>query len=264
MTRPALNPYRLCLALSLVALCCCEGQAQTLRTSLLAYYKLDAAGVTVDAHAANTLTNTNSVTTTTGKINEAGSFTAASSQNLSATIAGLNSASAYSLSFWAYRTASGNMIIVGPGQSGTARANVLLYTDGKAYVQVANGGTTGSSVAHGVANSAWGHHVLVFDGTQSTNSTRLRYFVNGVEKTLSYTGTIPATLAANASQGAFLIGSEVSLSRYSTGLIDEVGVWNRALTTGEVTSLYNSGSALPYSSFGPKLSSALINQIIQP
>jgi hypothetical protein len=30
------------------------------------------------------------------------------------------------------------------------------------------------------------------------------------------------------------------------GMIDEIGVWSRALTSGEVTQLYNSGAGLQY------------------
>jgi hypothetical protein len=37
-------------------------------------------------------------------------------------------------------------------------------------------------------------------------------------------------------------------SKYS-GLMDEIGVWLRTLTTEEIKTLYNNGNGLPYENF---------------
>ncbi len=46
--------------------------------------------------------------------------------------------------------------------------------------------------------------------------------------------------------GRFRDGNGNILPRYTDGLVDEVGVWNRALTAEEVAMLYNDGKGLPY------------------
>src|SRR3954447_20435559 len=71
-----------------------------LLNSLVAYYKLDAAGLTADSKGTATLTNNQSVTTTTGKINEAASF-AGTNQTLASVASALNLTGTMSISFWA-------------------------------------------------------------------------------------------------------------------------------------------------------------------
>jgi len=44
----------------------------------------------------------------------------------------------------------------------------------------------------------------------------------------------------------FLIGAIHGGGDYMDGLVDEVGIWNKVLTSGEITDLYNSGSGLAY------------------
>jgi hypothetical protein len=69
-------------------------------------------------------------------------------------------------------------------------------------------------------------------------------YINGVEKTLTYGGTIPTTITDNAS--AFEIGGWSNIGYYFTGIIDEFGFWNKALTAAEVAVLYNIGDGKAY------------------
>lgn len=217
-----------------------------LTDGLIAYYKLDSAGITADAHGANTLTNNNSTPTTTGKINQAGDFLAASSRSLSVTLAAMDSAAAFSLTFWFQRANASHTITVGTRGSTTNRTNVMIWTDGNVYFQIGTGGNYYGSVAHGISTGAWGFMAMTFDGSQGTTANRTKGYVNGTQQTLSFPNGSPGTtLASNANQGPFYIGLETS-TRYSTGQIDEVGVWNRAITGAEVTALYNGGAGLAY------------------
>jgi hypothetical protein len=225
-----------------------------LTDNLEAYYKLDSAGITNDSHSTNTLTNTNSTPTTTGVLNEAADFNGATSnRSLNATLAGLNSATAASYSYWFKRSSTTHTIAVGTRASDASCFAPIVWTDGNVYIDM--GTSIYGQFTHGVSTGSWGHVVISFDGTQATNPNRLKCYINGSAASMSYTGTIPANLPTNASQGAFYIGLQKS-TRQSTGQIDEVGVWSRALTGSEVTQLYNTGTPLAYSSFGSAGSTA--------
>lgn len=173
---------------------------------------------------------------------------------------------------------SGQRIIVGDDVIQPANISVSLWfyltsTDQDAFCMVHNnnGGTenrgyyfftggVGGGVAARAYNSSgsyvevdsdpswevpsantWYHAVFVADGTNLT------VYVNGVQRAQS-------AFAYDISYGAdatLIIGGRDSANGWAfNGRLDEIGMWNRALTTDEITALYNSGSGLPYSSFG--------------
>lgn len=75
----------------------------------------------------------------------------------------------------------------------------------------------------------WYQVCVVYDGTQSSNSQRLKIFVDGIQNTLSFFGTIPSTVSANSSN--LLIGA----GRANwLGLLDDIRLYNRALRSSEI------------------------------
>jgi len=88
------------------------------------------------------------------------------------------------------------------------------------------GFTTNATHVTGV----YGHHVWVFDGTQTNNATRLKYYFNGVEEVLRYTGTIPTTLATTTT--GLQVGA--GAGTYYDGDIDTLAIWTDALSSNEV------------------------------
>jgi glutamine amidotransferase PdxT len=72
--------------------------------------------------------------------------------------------------------------------------------------------------------NTWTHIASTYDGTT------MRFYVNGVQvSTFATTGSITATT------NPFRIGGSTALgSQYFTGLIDEVRIYNRALSAGEI------------------------------
>jgi hypothetical protein len=77
----------------------------------------------------------------------------------------------------------------------------------------------------------WYYLVGTYDGTQ------LRLFVNGVLET-----STPSSRIIN-SDSPLTIGRSSSANEYFEGLVDEVSVYNRALTADEIAAIYNAGSA---------------------
>lgn len=70
---------------------------------------------------------------------------------------------------------------------------------------------------------------MVFDGTQSTNETKLKKYRNGVQKTLTFTGTIPTTTATSAT-AIFEMGAQMRGAAFSKSSIAEVIVFTDALS----------------------------------
>jgi hypothetical protein len=95
-----------------------------------------------------------------------------------------------------------------------------------------------------LANAQWNHVVVVFDGTLTGNENRLKLYVNGSALSLTpddCTGTIPAsTLTSSA---AVAVGNSADNARAFKGLIDEVRIYSRSLSSTDVTELYNYGPA---------------------
>jgi hypothetical protein len=88
---------------------------------------------------------------------------------------------------------------------------------------------TGVSVTAGV----WQHVVAVYD------NGAMRFYYNGTEYTTGLTE------GNHSSAGTFTIGANQNGGgNFYTGIIDEVAVWNEALTAAEITTLYNSGIGL--------------------
>ncbi|MHC4570758.1 MAG: LamG-like jellyroll fold domain-containing protein [Planctomycetota bacterium] len=100
-----------------------------------------------------------------------------------------------------------------------------------------NGKTTGANMATG----SWYHVAFVYDGEGAANADRLKVYVDGQEKTLSFAGTIPSFLQ-NSSASVKIGEFGGILHRYFNGLIDDVRIYERPLSTEEVLQLYQDGA----------------------
>ena len=82
---------------------------------------------------------------------------------------------------------------------------------------------------------------MVFNGRQSTNATRLLVFNNAKPQTLTFSGTIPAV--TDTTTNPFRIGTR-GATRYFPGRIDDVRLYNRALSAAEIRQSYQGASPL--------------------
>ncbi len=88
--------------------------------------------------------------------------------------------------------------------------------------------------------NVWNHFATTFDG-----SVARLYWNGSLVTTSEYNGSIPTPDRNFLSLGAYpAFGSYGALN----GSIDEVGIWDRALNSTEISDLYNSGSAISYGS----------------
>ena len=98
------------------------------------------------------------------------------------------------------------------------------------------GDNKGTTPSLGYAADEWHSLVVEFDGSGSDNAARLKISYDGVQQSLALEGTIPAILTS-PSTSAWNIGRWPAIDGWD-GLIDDVSIWNRALTSNEVMGLY--------------------------
>ena len=98
---------------------------------------------------------------------------------------------------------------------------------------ITNGSWQGT--AQMVANR-WYHVALTYDASSTSNNPRM--FINGVEDTVSILNT-PSGTVGNDNANLLVIGAESNAGDNPfTGLIDDVRIYNRAMSASEIRMLY--------------------------
>lgn len=247
------NWYKKILISLFVSLSVLNISYAALTTNLAPYYKLDSGALVADSNSTYTLTNNNTVGEGAAFIGTASADfgTANTNKFLNVTNDLGTDGGAISISFWVkmrteITTGSQGFIIHG---GATSHVNDMVGYD---Y----NGGTrrlawnrqqqnTANNVSYYTATlgtATWHHIVYTYDGAN----------MNGY-----YDGALVVGPVALSGNGASGTGDGFGLGGtnrgggnewygYSSVLIDEVGVWTRAITSTEVTSLYNGGAGFAY------------------
>lgn len=247
----------------------------TLATSLSGYWELEestASSTWTDSHGTNNLSNNSSgsgVTSATGKQGNAGDFEFSNSEYLSishASSSGLDGMNELSFSAWFKAealTATYPMIAGIFDDSSSERGWCMTILSSKPRLYVSdNGGNTGGSdlqsVDSGVTVSTgtWYHVVGTFQGTNAGGSGDLNIYVNGV-----FQGNATSTLTSvNDSTADYRIGHVTQFAsgtnHYFDGVIDEVAVWSKELTIGEIRALYGYGTPPVYEGAASSASSS--------
>ena len=195
-----------------------------LLAGLQAFYKLS--DTSDSSGNSNTLTNNGDVTFASGKIGNAAVFDG--SNALVAPLA-LDFSTDKTISCWANGSdASYGQVLMGQYNYGPGFNMYLL--NGNINI---DDYTRDFGISYPFTTNSWQHIVV------TTSSGTIKLFVNGIlqSSVSDYLGNIPC----------LSIGAEVregNLNGPFNGSIDAVGVWNRALSEGEVSALYNSGNGL--------------------
>ena len=205
------------------------------RGGLVAYWPFNSAGTLgTDAAGGTVLTATGATFSASGK-SGGGLALSGAGQFLSGTVNNLPIGnSSYTQAAWIKPTVLGPQGIVGWGTYGAVRqVNAFRLLDSgngfRHYWWGADLDATG--LATNLINGSWHHVATTYDGT-----TR-RIYLNGVQVAQDTPGANAAT-AAN-----FRIGSTNS-GEFFNGTIDDVAIYNNALSAAEVQSLASGGSPL--------------------
>ena len=140
----------------------------------------------------------------------------------------------HSLSFW-MKTSTGNVqVLMEKGRNEELAAFII---NNKIYWGGSNGYYGGTTV---VNNGNWYHIVFVADGSSS------EIFING-----SSVATGGNKIEASANTDQFIIGKALYGSARYNGIIDEVSIFNYALSSSNVSAIYNSGVPDDLTSYSP-------------
>jgi hypothetical protein len=213
-----------------------------LYTNLVAYWKLqESFGDRYDSKGSNTLTNTNSVGVTTGKIGNASSFVKASSQRLSA--ADNSALSVGDIDFYVACWVQGTIddgtsqyIATKSGSSGN-RAWYLYFDWATNQVKfrvfdASDNSTTVTASTFGVVTTATWYFV---EAWHNAATNQIGVAVNGVGNTSTH------TTGSRDETGPFQIGA-LNSGSHLDGVVDEFGYWKNYIPNStERTWLYNAG-----------------------
>ncbi len=141
----------------------------------------------------------------------------------------------FSMCAWMKRAGTNSLIIISQYETIANDIAFELWGDGNAYFEVGNGANSYGFVSNNSAN--WQFMSMTFNGSLVGNSNRLKGYINAVEQTLTFNGTIPAT--TGTVNGNFILGSFLSSLNYGNGNISNVQIYNRALTATEIQQNYN-------------------------
>lgn len=220
-----------------------------LLTNLISYWSLEeASGTRNDAHGTNHLTDNNSVTQTTGKVGNAAQFVRANSESLSRTSNASLQAGDIDLTMacWVYLASNSEFQgIAGKWAVSPNKEYMLNYTGLVYQFGVSSDGaaqTTRDATSFGKPLTETWHYVVAWhDATENTINIQVD---NGAIDSTSYSSGITTTATT------FYLG-QLALGYHFGGLIDEVGLWKRVLTSDERTWLYNSGNGRSYADILP-------------
>jgi Concanavalin A-like lectin/glucanases superfamily len=169
------------------------------------WWKLnESAGASTAADSVGTATGTvnTGATFAGGQINNALSVTGAvTNRNVSVpAMTEITNRLQLTLSTWFKRNAVNGRVQVGQQTGGGADTLAIeVYSDGLVYLAVGDATTTNHYGTVASNDTNWHLATLVFDGTQSTDATRLKGYLDGVPQTLSIGGSpIPAKTTPNA------------------------------------------------------------------
>lgn len=193
----------------------------------------------------NTLTDNNTVASSTTKQEglRSADFERDNSEYLSITDGsqtGLDLTSNFTIAFW-YRPESVGAVVHGlvSKWTGASQRSYIVTKNASNQIQfniTSDGASAEDSVSSTGTLSAgtWYYITCVYEA-----STRMEVYINGASDT---TNTTTIESAVFNSTGAFLIGADAgsgSPGNFADGLIDDVVVWNRALTDTEVDDQYD-------------------------
>jgi len=122
-----------------------------------------------------------------------------------------------------------------------------LYTDGGDTIEF---GSSQDGLGDNVCyvdvdlNDGQWHNIIVIRNM----GTNIKMYIDGVENDTCAVGEAAYNIAETLEIGRYISGGE-----YWNGTMDEIGIWNRTLSSSEVSELYNSGNGLPYLLSAPEI-----------
>jgi len=218
----------------------------TIKDNLISYWRLDEPiGEVIDIHGNNNGVNNGATRNVLGKINKAFDFNG-SSDYVKINSAIVTNPSSLTISSWFKKESGGatyECVLHHASANTIGSSSYWMGVDNSDYLTATIGATTGVGWAAGktTTKATYGEWYLL---TATWDGSVVKVYINGEynkEYNLnSYTSFTTSTRIGGSSDGG------ASYNYFFKGKIDEVGIWNRALSPTEITKLYNSGKGLNY------------------
>ena len=158
-------------------------------------------------------------------------------------VLGAENTSTLSVSFWLKIPSIGAKSYLGYF-IGNFGSGWLIEADASSiYFVVGDTGTGyqsfGLPYSGNIAINNWYNIVMVFDGTQTGSANILKAYINGTQKTLTGSPSFPSSIPTLDATAEFIIGGIKPSTVNGAKDIDEVGIWNTALTSTQVSGIYS-------------------------
>jgi hypothetical protein len=143
----------------------------------------------------------------------------------------------WSISAWYLTSATGHNRISSKSSdivSGETNYLAIIVLEGNVYGSASQNGNTNNPlpIDNNLTNNGQWHHVVYIRG-----GGNFSLYVDGV-----LTSQVFDMFGNLANTNPLYFGSPASNSQFFNGKLDDIGIWNRALTQQEITNLYNSTS----------------------
>lgn len=169
----------------------------------------------------------------------------------------------FAISVWFRRVATtGNGLFIGIANAiNSASERVLVYhfSDGNLYIQI--DGAFGY-FAQSLTDQGWHSLVVHYDGTQTGNANRLKAWVDGSAKTLTFFGTIAANVNTIATPRLFVGLIANSPTIYGAFRMDDLRILPRIYTTEERAEIDASRGGTYVAASGGKPQHPMYQQVI--
>lgn len=163
------------------------------------------------------------------------------------TLSTVQNQSNLTLTMWLRRSATNQKVVFGSYDGGNQGLFGYLWSDGNLYLANYNGGTSYCFIT--CNDSEWHHIAQVIDGGETGNN-RLRMYIDGVLKSPSYVGSMPASTSSDNLQ--FNLGRLGASATYGDdGDMAEFKVFQSSLSADQVLADYYSNSLYPKTNHWP-------------
>ncbi len=217
-----------------------------LKTGLQVFYSF--AGNSADESGNGFNGTTSGVILTADRFNNSNSayyFNGQNNTNISTNYSGVLGNATRSFSFWLRRKDPiGNSVtIFSYGNLGTIgqAINIAVGKDPTGNLILFDNGGSAAGTVFNLVDDKWHHYVMIWDKSFGSNVTSIKQYIDGVYRsnTWSYNPSPINTVAGSK----LLIGQlDPSKNDWRTflGSIDDLGIWNRVLSSDEIQYLYQS------------------------
>lgn len=122
--------------------------------------------------------------------------------------------------------AANDRFILSLGNAGAGTNNDLLFTIGEGGNEI-----TAHTTEDLFVTNAWYHVAVTYNGAGSSDANKIKMYVNGIERTLTFSGTAPTVTSTNAAAVNF---GGISATQNLNATIEEFRLWSDIRTEVEI------------------------------